>query len=362
MRLFATSALLVALGSFAFGDDAEVLPEGVARLRIIPSFTTADQTFDDKGKAQDASPSYQVTSLNAAFEFGITESVTLGLKWAPGYKLASSTDDIPSDLESNDKLILTGPEDLEIGTKIQVLGTAGFVKNDQFRVTFTPGLSIPLDSYNAEKEFENFLDGKEYRPTGASAHGSLGFGIKADADWLITEVFSVSFHTQAIQYLPREQVEFLTYATNAGTYQFLAQSPVLADGVTTNPYYGNPVAAKAAADTAVPIEKTKTEWGLTYTGELEPRAEIALAEKTSLTFGVPLIYEANLKNKVTYNEETTESDPAYTFSVRPGVSLFTYVGPLPIECKLDYAKAVAGKNADATGTLAFQLMLYYKFY
>jgi hypothetical protein len=362
MKFLATCLILIASAPWAFADDGSVLPAGVARLRVIPSLTTVNDAYDDAGKTSQASPSYRVFSLNAALEFGVVDAVTLGLKWAPGYKLGSWVDNVSSDLSSNKNMVLTGPEDLEIGAKVLVVGATGLVKNDQFRVAFTPGVSVPLDTYDPKAEFDHFVAGKDYRPQGASAHGSVGLGMRSDVDWLISPVFSVNLHNQVVQYLPREQVEFATYATNAGTYQFLASSPVLADGVTTNPYQGNLAAAKAAADATVPLTKTKTEWGLTYSFEVEPRAELDLGNKTSLTFGLPMTYDSHLKDKSTYNGTTTEENADATLALKPGVDLFVFVGALPLEFKADYSQTVWGKNAGQAGTVAFQVMGYYKFY
>lgn len=341
MKFLAACLILAAVGVAAFADDGAVLPAGVARLRVIPSLTTVNDAFGDSGDTKAASPSYQVFSLNSALEFGVTDSVTLGLKWAPGYKLASTTSNVPSDLSSNKNMVLTGPEDLEIGAKLLVLGSQGWVKNDQFRVAFTPGISVPLDSYDPKVEFERFAAGKDYRPQSASAHGSVGLGLRSDVDWLVTPVFSLNLHNQLIQYLPREQVEFATYAKNAGAAAQYNQ---------------------ATADSVYPLSKTKTEWGLTYSLELEPQARLDLGNKASLTFGLPVIYESHAKDQSTYQGTTTEGKAESSLVVKPGVDLFFFVAEVPLEVKADYAQAVAGTNSSRTGTLALQVMGYYKFY
>ena len=340
MRKIAASLLVLALtGAAAFADDATILPKGVFRARLIPSYSMTDKEFDADGEKVDTSAEGTITTISGAFELGVVESVTVGLKWAPGYYAMSDLTNPP--LANMDEVVYTGPADLEIGAKVQVLGEQGFVKSDALRVALTPGFSIPLDSYDAEAEFESYQAGDPFRAATTSGHSSLGFGVKADADYMLNKMFFLNLHGQAFYYLPSSYTTFTTVAT----------------------YYGALAAYGAATAQAVsPIEDTETAYGLEYAVEFEPHAKIAIDKKTSVNLGLPIFYSLNLADTMTYNGNETESDDATFLKVSPYVSCFTLIGPLPVEAQIQYDYPVMGTNSKSTSTLTLQLKFFGKLY
>jgi hypothetical protein len=134
-------------------------------------------------------------------------------------------------------------------------------------------------------------------------------------------MFFVNFHAEARSFLPAEALAFETVATNAIYAGLLGQ---------------------AAADAAAPETKTKTEYGLQTTFELEPHAKFTLSGDTSVSLGVPFTYDMSGENKVTYNGTSTTDDATSVLSVGPNVSFFTVIG-LPVEVELQYVMPLMGK-------------------
>jgi len=72
--------VMLALVLPAFADDAKVLPKGVLRTYLAPSYTTITEVYDADGEAQDTTET-KLLNLGAALEYGITDWVNLGLQW-----------------------------------------------------------------------------------------------------------------------------------------------------------------------------------------------------------------------------------------------------------------------------------------
>jgi len=282
--------------------------------------------------------------------------VTLGFKWAPGYYAASDFTNPPAGLEN---MSYTGPADLEIGAKIQALGSQGFVKNDKIRLAFTPGVGIPLDSYDAEAEWDNYLAGDDFRAASTSGHQSLYFGLKADGDYQINEIFSVNLHGQAFYYLPSESLQFTTIATYWGAYK-LAYAGYLAS--VPGDTVGAATYATATAEAYSPMTKTKTEYGIDTLYEFEPHAKIALGSAATLNLGLPFTYSYTMADTVTYNGASTDGETASLLTVGPNASVMAKVGPLPVEFMVQYVLPLLGKNNGATSTLSLQVKIFGKIY
>jgi hypothetical protein len=355
MRLLSLSVALAALvGSLAFADDANVLPQGVMRLRLIPSYSMMDKAFDKDGTSVDATSVNGIkgTMLGAsgAFEFGVVNPVTVGIQWAPGYYVASNFTDVPAGL-TNKKMVMKGPDDVQIGAKFELVGPQGFLGSDNLRVALTPGVSVPLATYDPKAQFDNFAAGNEYQAKSSSTHGNYGYGLKADADWMPSSAFYLNLHGQVLQYLPMEEIELGTYLANAATYAgyMLATS-------------GNSAVSKAQADLAYPLTTTKTTYGQEYTFEVEPHFTLDLGGGNNLGASVAANYIYNTAVTTTYNSKDTTEDPVSLLTLKPTVSCMVLLGPLPIETLVEYDYPVMGKNESATPTLSAQVRLFYKFY
>jgi hypothetical protein len=332
-KILFLTLLACLVGPFVFADDADVLPAGVMRLRLIPALDSTTLSYDKDGKSTDAAPKNSALIASGTFEFGLTDQISAGLQWAPGYIVSASFTDVPAAYKAMyDKLKVYGPADLQIGAKVEVAGPKGFVPNDQIRFAVTPGVIVPLDTYDPEAEFKNASAGKEFRAYSTSSHSSVGLGAKADVDYLFTDLIYVNLHGQVTQYLEHSGKDFSTYMGNA-----------LSGGL-------------------LPLTDTKTTYGLEYIVELEPHVKFPLGESLSLAGGLPFTYQASLEGKSVYNSVETKIDPESTLVVAPQASVTTMVGPLPIELEVQYSLPLMGKSSSGGNTLSAQLKLFYKFY
>jgi len=342
--LFLLAGLLTS--SFVFGDDAVVLPQGVFRFRAIPSYSMLDQGYDKDGKSVDSTRG-SVTVLSGAFELGVTPTVTLGAQWAPGFYMLSSFDRAPdlSSLSSSGvkpaKLAAAGLADIQIGAKFQLVGVDGFLKSEQFRVSLTPGVQVPLDAYDAKAEAKKALAGDTFRATSSSEFQALGFGGKADVDYLVNEMFFVNLHGEARAFLPNDSLTFGHAAANQVYAKAVSQS---------------------YADTNYPATTSKTVYGLQSKFELEPHAKFVVSGDTSFNLGVPLTYEMSGENKVTYNGSESTDKAANNLSIGPNCSFFTVIGPLPVEFELQYSYPLLGTLTAASSTLSLQIKVFGKLF
>lgn len=348
MRKVLAALALVSLGSaFVAADDAVVLPQGVLRLRFVPAYAMTDKEFDKDGTKVDTQAEGTMTVLSGAAEFGVVEPVTLGVKWAPGYLLMSDLKKLP---EAMKNATMTGPMDLEIGAKVQLLGSQGFLKSDALRFALTPGVSVPLDKYDAKAEFEKASKNEKFRLGSSSQHYSLGVGVKADADYVINDMFFLNLHGQAFYYTPSKVLTFETVFNNAIAIQ-------------TNMGMGQTLEqATIAANVSDPLTETETVHGLEFGGEFEPHAKFSLSKTTNISLGVPVAFNMDLADTMTYNKVETKGEESYSLGVAPSLSFFTLLGPLPVEAQVQYGLPLMGKNSTATSTLSLQLKLFAKFY
>jgi hypothetical protein len=346
------------VSSFAVADDAIVLPKGVFRLRAIPSYSMTEKAYDKDGADATTNAKGTVIAASGALELGLADPLTFGVKWAPGYYAISDLTNPPLAAVGTGKLVYNGPADLELGAKLQILGSAGLLKSDAARFALTAGLVVPLDTYDATAEWNNYLAGKDYAAKSTSGHQSYGFGLKADGDYKINDMFFLNLHGEAKYFQADDSLQFLTVATHAGAY-----GKAFAGLYSGAPYFvpaGNATAAAAFADLAAPLSFTKTEFGLVTLFEFEPHAAIPLGGKTTLNAGVPVTYSMNLAGTSTYNAVAKDILATSILTVGPNVSLFTLIGPLPVEFQVQYSMPLMGALNDATSTLSLQLKIFGK--
>ncbi|MCH8531580.1 MAG: hypothetical protein LAT65_12085 [Saccharospirillum sp.] len=306
--------LLAGLALPVLADDAKVLPEGVLRTTIAPSFTTIDKEFDSSGDRQDPQfGTITVNTLSIALEYGINEWVTAGLQWAPGYAWSG-------EVEDNEAVDLSGANDLFVGAKLQILGTNGLSQSDNMRFAVTPGIKIPVSQYDADEELANFMavmgGGDETFRPGRSDRGAWGLGARFSFDYLITPDFFINFYNQTSIFLDTEQ----------------DYSPGVAD-----------------AD---------VEYGPEFIFEVEPNYSTVVGNGIQISMGLPVRYTTTGETVVNGN---TEEDEKWKLELAPSVGFFFTQSPLPVELKLSYTTALAGENELASNTVAFQIRNFFRF-
>lgn len=302
--------LLAGLAIPVFADDANVLPQGVLRTTIAPSMTTINSSFDADGERQDIDE-ISVTTLSLALEYGVTDWLTAGLQWAPGYIVSGSVDGA-----ANERVDLSGANDLFVGAKIQLLGTNGLSRSDSMRFAITPGVKIPTSSYDAQEQRDNLVGGEKDFNVGRTDRGAWGFGARTAFDLLLTDSLYINLFNQTSVFLETNQ----DYGVNTTTF--------------------------------APIKDVDVKYGTELVFEAEANYTMHMANGIRTSFGLPVRYTSVGETEV---DGTGLDDERWSVSVGPSVSVFFTQWALPMEFQLGYSTVVAGENSRAPNTISLQV-------
>ncbi|MHA7880608.1 MAG: hypothetical protein ACX931_12500 [Saccharospirillum sp.] len=303
--------LLAGLAIPALADDAKVLPEGVLRTTLAPSLTSFDEKFDGDGEREDTVET-SITTLSLALEYGINDWITGGLQWAPGFRVAGEVKDHPL---YDDRLDITGANDLFAGAKFQLLGTSGLSQSDTMRFAITPGIKVPLSSYDAQEEGTNAATGEDFKP-GRVDRSAWGLGNRLSFDYLVTPDFFINFYNQTSIFLDTEQ----------------DYSPGVADA--------------------------EVEYGPELIFEIEPNYSTVVGNGVQLSMGLPVRYTSTGETVV---NGSTEVEEKWKLELSPSIGVFFTQSPLPVELKLGYTTALAGENENAANTVTLQVRNFLRF-
>jgi len=213
MKKLLILVVLLVLVLPVFADDALVLPQGVLRISIAPSYGFANKTWDKDGEAQDIIPNplfttnksdgIQYFNLGIALEYGVNDWITAAIQWTPGWNLWSTMGFDkqlipPSTYLYFDQGVLGSFADLFAGAKIQIVGKKAPVVNNTMRFSIAPGVKIPMpgdskptptdlvkDETHVLKEIDNHL---------------WGLGGRLYFDYNVTPEFFVNLYSEFIYY------------------------------------------------------------------------------------------------------------------------------------------------------------------
>ena len=343
MKKILISVLLASLTFAAFADDAKVLPSGVMRATFANILINTDSEYDSDGEKQDSSSEMMFDNFGAALEFGVTDTISAAVQWAPGTMLYGkmTNDTLGPGISlltsgvittaSDEDVVFKGLADLFVGAKIQLYN------DNNIRFALAPGLKIPLDSYDPITEGKAIADDSDFRVASQSDTESLGFGGRIYFDYQITDDLYINFYNQTIFYLSNERYDSADAITYAATYK--------ATG-------GNETAAEAA------ISKSEYEYPIYFDFEVEPHYDLTLSKTGSMGFGLPVKYSMNGETTV---DGVGDDKDSYIFSINPGLSFF-YTGGIPFEVAANYNLPLMGKNTSAQNIFTFKLKLFYDFY
>ncbi|WLD57987.1 hypothetical protein NFC81_14920 [Salinispirillum sp. LH 10-3-1] len=306
--------LLAGLAIPVFADDANVLPQGVLRTTIAPSITTIDSVFESDGSTAD--PQFgkvTVNTLSLALEYGVTDWLTAGVQWAPGYVLSGGV----ADEESID---LSGANDLFVGAKIQLLGSSGLSRSDSMRLAITPGIKIPTSSYDADAERSNALASDDFRPQ-RTDRGAWGLGARTSFDLIITENFYINLYNQTSVFLETTQDFGVQVVEGVGVFS---------------------------------VEDAKVQYGTEMIFEAEANYTMNMANGIRTSFGLPVTYTMTGETEVNGNVSAANEE-SWSVAVGPSVSVFFTQWALPMEFQLGYSTVLAGENSNATNTISLQV-------
>lgn len=326
--------LLAAIVAPVFADDAATLPAGVMRTRIIPSLSIVNEWFDSSGSRQSSDgigpdgalgsvSSAQIYNLSGAIEYGITDWLTAGVQWTPGWTFNTDIDYAPASPPfTNENLVSTGINDLFVGFKAQVLGPNGLAPNQQVRIAITPGVKIPLSQYDRAEEVSELgvLNGgmpttNEFR-AGRTDRGAWGLGGRFALDYFLTPDFFINLYNQTSYFLP----------------------------VTQDYNIGNP--------------NEKVEYGIESIFEIEANYSMPLGNGVNLGLGLPVTYAITAEDTVGGNAADNASK---LLTVGPSVSFFFTSWALPMEFELGYTLPIMGENSPAANTISLQIKNFLRF-
>ena len=382
---------LLLLGSALFADDAKVMPAMVGRFYLSPSYAFSNKAFDKDGDRV-SSDTLKALNLGAALEFGVIDWVTAAVQWLPGANVWSDVDtqvpnpkynpllDPPSKANSSSSVNANGVADLFIGAKIQILGTAAPIKTDRFRLSFGPGIKVPLPGPDYKKQDDNAAKGDDVTAANIDTH-VLGAGLRTYFDYIINDNFFINLYNETIFYPMKQDMKKAGYIEYA-----LVQAMEEINGAGAG--VGAPQLTSGIYDYG------KVNYGYDLTFELEPVFNYNIAEGVVFGAGLPINYYTTpgVKYDTSFNKAKADNatatisgiDPTtgavfgesvdeiagmldgmkaeqtHLLTVRPNVSLFFMGWALPMEFKLSYFVPVWGKNESATNTINFQIRAYFK--
>jgi hypothetical protein len=304
-----------------FADDALVLPKGVMRFYVVPTFSIANGEYDENGDKQDTVAlveSIKVATIGAAVEYGVTDWISVAVQWTPGWSVWTKIE-----AAAFEKGSISGPFDIFAGAKVQLIGPKAPMANDTMRFCLAPGVKIPLPGPDSADEFTNYITGEDFILTNTDKH-VLGLGGRAYFDYLFTKDIFLNLYSELIYY------------PTAAKYEVGGLQEAFAD---------------ALAD--------EVAYGYDLTLEVEPSFWPWVAEGMQLKLGVPVTYTASPEQEI--DGTTAPDSDSYLLTVSPSVALFTTVLPMPIEVKASYSLPLMGKNEKATSTFIVQIKGFLKF-
>ncbi|MFP4330002.1 MAG: hypothetical protein ACLFP6_04720 [Spirochaetaceae bacterium] len=327
-----TIALLLVAAFVApvFADDALVLPKGVLRTTIAPSYGSVTQGFDKDGNREDLVDlsggfidSFTIWTLSAALEYGITDEINIAAQWAPGWQFAGSVaagEDVPepnaTTLENGQP---TGLNDLFLGAKAQILGPSGFVPNESMRFAAAAGFIVPLSVYDADEVAENQAAGDEYQ-AGRVGNDTFATGFRLYYDYIFSDSFFWNLYSEFIYFFPRDLEQL------GGNEEEVAP-------------------------------------GTEFTVETEPDFSTMVADGLEFGASLPLTYTITGESELA---GTAQEDSTTLLTIAPTVSLFFQSLPVPTQLDLSYQAALHGTGdeenyASAANVFVLQVKNFLRF-
>ncbi len=316
MKKFLVLLLVLAALAPAFADDAKVLPKGVFRLSFVFARNSYDQNYNGDGELV-ANPAGEVAALalGTAIEFGVSDQITAAVQWTPAWVFSSSLENV-ANANAN------GLADLFVGAKIQIMGANGYIPNETFRLSFAPGVLIPLDNPDWDAEVANAIGGDEFKISSPSIQ-ALGLGFRAYFDWVLSKMFFLNFYNQTIFYMPVTKSAFVP----------------------------------GAPPTVAPEMEYKYGYKLTF--EAEPHFDYSFSDKVSVSVGVPVTFTMGPQLEIDGTPSATNPE-YYILSASPSASVFV-MAFMPFEFKAGYTLPILGQSTSAPSTLVLQLKTFLKF-
>ncbi|MDR2734247.1 MAG: hypothetical protein LBC99_06315 [Spirochaetota bacterium] len=346
---------LMFISSVLVADDAKVMPARVGRLYIAPIFGSADTKYDQDGNKTEFDK-ISFFNLGFALEYGVIDWITAAIQWTPGVTLSSDIlGALPEQFTAPTSLggmgvttaNMNDMADLFVGAKFQIVGPKAPVISQQFRAAVAAGVAIPLTSGpDFSEEIAAHMADLPNGGTGAVTlnkmdNHSFAAGWRAYFDILLGKKFFLNFYNETMFYLQKR--DLFKYDTGHALVNTVGGGVDELAGTINYQY--------------------KT------TFEFEPVFETTFGPSVGFTAGLPVNFVSTPKYIYEYDSPVGEAIAgAYgiqdgfahqTLKVTPGVQVFFYKTPLPIELKAQYAIPLYVRNGTALSNLVFQLRIYF---
>ena len=364
--------LLVGMVAPVFADDAKVLPQGVARIRVIPVLGITTGSYDDSGdktdnedNAADQLPDEGIWALGGALEYGVTNQISLGLRWTPVYQFMADADATGTDAYD---VQTGGLEQADLGAEIQILGEQGYLPNDMMRFSVTPGVGIPMPvTADWAAEGKNVINQSDFIAPTSLNTTEAQLGLLLNFDYIINEMFEVNLFTE-------------------GRYRFARTRDV-------KDFYNGMVEEAASLSDAYSSYDIEYGSNIFWEAGIEPKASFQASDAIRFDAGLTTKFTLNTARDVTTTatlsnataqgtvssilssnsslgnlglsssdiDRTVDGDTSYMMRFEPSVGAFITALPVPLEITAQYSIPLLGQNEVASQRLITQLRAYVRF-
>ncbi|NBB91466.1 MAG: hypothetical protein GVY23_09750 [Spirochaetes bacterium] len=413
MKKLVVVLMLIGIALPVLANDALVLPQGVMRIYTVPVYGFQSGGWDDDGDFQDAEknpnnpPIGSLFNLGGAIEYGITDQISLGAQWAPGFNLVGNLDgedttysnspfppaaftdenasaiftlDSNGEVESADPLVgedgtIEGATPIRIGSEIQVLGNQGWVSNETFRIQVGLGAEIGGWQRDWKEEGKSAADGNEYVDPLAYISGvdpRYALGGSLSVDYVITEELYVNVFGEFKQKLGRSY-DVTDFYSEAGLVADASAVGIPNSGFL---YFEGDQVENLEVDVA-PSSTFETELEVTYQKQVSDLLRLGGSLPLTVTFDSAV--EADVKaqlDSTEYNTATGGAFPTaideeisgyeldksgYSMYLTPTVDFFLTGMTPPTQFLIKYGIPIAGQNASAVHTFVLEGRVYLAF-
>ncbi len=317
IALFISCVMLLSMAVFA--DDAKVLPAGVIRTTIAPTYAFQQGGYDIDGEftaSEEGDGSVSFLNLGFALEYGVNDFITAAVQWAPGVNVWSKIDN-----EMMEDANVNGMFDLFVGAKIQIVGEKAPSVSESLRFAVAPGLVIPMPGPDFDEELDNAIAGDPYTIAELD-NKSFGLGGRFYADYIVNSSFFINAYAEYIYYLERTDYKALV------------------------PFFGV-------------VDVDSTQAGSSLVMELEPHFEAMVSDGVTFGAGLPVRYTMIGESK--FDGEAVEDTGSTLMSIAPNVSIFLMKAAVPTEIALQYNMPLSGTNNTAVHSITLKIKNFLKF-
>lgn len=409
MKKLVVVLLLIGIALPVLANDALVLPQGVMRIYTVPVYGFQSGGWDDDGDFQDAEknpnnpPIASLFNLGGAIEYGLTDQISLGAQWAPGFNLVGNLDgedttysnaglgpasfseenagavftiDSAGEVASADPLIgsdgtIEGATPVRLGSEVQVLGNQGWISNDSFRVQVAVGAELGGWQRDWKEEGKAAADGNEYVDPLAYISGvdpRYALGGSLSVDYVITDELYVNVFGEFEGKLGRAY-DVTDFYSEAG---LVADASELGAG---DLYFEGDQVRDVKVDVA-PSSTFETELEVVYQKQLSDLVRLGGSLPFTVTFDSAVEADVDAKldsseygavipgfpNEIDETIKDYELDKSgYSMYLTPTIDVFLTGLTVPTQFLFKYGIPIAGKNASAVHTFVIEGRVYLAF-